>query len=118
MYTQAVQWLKSVQNNDGGWGEDNYSYHDDSTRGQAESSTSFQTAWALLGLLAAGEVNSPEVKNGINYILSHQTQEGLWADPGFTAPGFPKVFYLKYYGYDKFFPLWALARYRNELQKL
>jgi len=118
MYTKAVQWLKSVQNNDGGWGEDNYSYHDDSTRGQAENSTCFQTAWALLGLLAAGEVNSPEVKNGINYILSHQTEEGLWTDPGFTAPGFPKVFYLKYYGYDKFFPLWALARYRNELQKL
>jgi squalene-hopene/tetraprenyl-beta-curcumene cyclase len=118
MYTTAVKWLKSVQNSDGGWGEDNHSYHDDSTRGQAESSTCFQTAWALLGLMAAGEVNSPEVKNGINYILAHQTEEGLWVDSGFTAPGFPKVFYLKYYGYDKFFPLWALARYRNELKKL
>jgi len=118
MYTKAVKWLKSVQNSDGGWGEDNHSYHDDSTRGQAKSSTCFQTAWALLGLMAAGEVNSPEVKNGINYILANQTEEGLWVDPGFTAPGFPKVFYLKYYGYDKFFPLWALARYRNELIKL
>lgn len=118
MYTKAVKWLKSVQNSDGGWGEDNHSYHDDGTRGQAECSSCFQTAWALLGLMAAGEVHSPEVKNGINYILANQTEDGLWVDPGFTAPGFPKVFYLKYYGYDKFFPLWALARYRNELRKL
>ena len=80
-------------------------------------STAFQTAWAVLGLMAAGEVNNAEVKAGIQFILANQQQDGVWNDECFTAPGFPKVFYLKYHGYDKFFPLWALARYRNELSK-
>ena len=117
MYTKAVKWLKSIQCSDGGWGEDNMSYHDDSFRGQFHTSTAFQTAWALLGLMAAGEAQSPEVKTGINYLLRNQQTDGFWNDECFTAPGFPKVFYLKYHGYDKFFPLWALARYRNELNK-
>jgi squalene-hopene/tetraprenyl-beta-curcumene cyclase len=115
MYTKAVQWLKSVQREDGGWGEDNYSYHDKSVGGTYRFSTAFQTAWAVLGLMAAGEANSPEVKAGIDFILHNQQADGVWNDKCFTAPGFPKVFYLKYHGYDKFFPLWALARYRNEL---
>ena len=119
MYRKAVAWLKSVQREDGGWGEDNLSYHDEKAfRGCYHFSTSFQTAWALLGLLAAGEVHSPEVKAGIAYLLASQQADGVWADNCFTAPGFPKVFYLKYHGYDKFFPLWALARYRNELKKV
>ncbi len=117
MYTKAVKWLKSVQRGDGGWGEDNYSFHDATTRGQFYTSTSFQTAWALLALMAAGEVDCPEVKSGIDYLLRNQLDNGIWNDECFTAPGFPKVFYLKYHGYDKFFPLWALARYRNELNK-
>lgn len=118
MYTKAAAWLKSVQREDGGWGEDNLSYHDDQKyRGRYHFSTAFQTAWAVLGLIAAGEVNSPEVKAGIDFILRTQQTDGVWNDPCFTAPGFPKVFYLKYHGYDKFFPLWALARYRNELNK-
>ena len=115
MYTKAVQWLKSVQREDGGWGEDNYSYHDKRVSGSYRFSTAFQTAWAVLGLMAAGEANSPEVKAGIDFILHNQQADGVWNDKCFTAPGFPKVFYLKYHGYDKFFPLWALARYRNEL---
>lgn len=115
LFTKAAQWLKSVQRSDGGWGEDNYSYHDLSYSGQYRFSTAFQTAWAVLGLIAAGEVHSPEVKAGIDFILKHQQADGVWHDKCFTAPGFPKVFYLKYHGYDKFFPLWALARYRNEL---
>ena len=115
MYTKAVKWLKSVQREDGGWGEDNYSYHDKSVSGSYRFSTAFQTAWAVLGLMAAGEANSPEVKAGIDFILHNQQADGVWNDKCFTAPGFPKVFYLKYHGYDKFFPLWALARYRNEL---
>ena len=115
MYTKAVQWLKSVQREDGGWGEDNYSYHDKRVGGSYRFSTAFQTAWAVLGLMAAGEANSPEVKAGIDFILHNQQADGVWNDKCFTAPGFPKVFYLKYHGYDKFFPLWALARYRNEL---
>ena len=117
MYTKAVKWLKSVQREDGGWGEDNYSYHDASVRGSYRFSTAFQTAWAVLGLMAAGEAHSPEVKAGIDFILHNQQADGVWNDKCFTAPGFPKVFYLKYHGYDKFFPLWALARYRNELNK-
>ncbi|PPD51010.1 MAG: squalene--hopene cyclase [Methylobacter sp.] len=117
MYTKAAAYLKSVQRADGGWGEDNFSYHDLSCSGKYRFSTAFQTAWALLGLMAAGEARSPEVKAGIDFILRHQQADGMWNDKCFTAPGFPKVFYLKYHGYDKFFPLWALARYRNELAK-
>ena len=118
MYRKAADWLKSVQRADGGWGEDNLSYHDDQKyRGRYHFSTSFQTAWAILGLIAAGEVESSEVKAGINFLLRTQQVDGVWEDKCFTAPGFPRVFYLKYHGYDKFFPLWALARYRNELTK-
>ena len=117
MYRKAVAWLKSVQREDGGWGEDNLSYHDDKKyRGRYHFSTAFQTAWALLALMAAGETRSPEVKAGVEFLLKTQLSDGRWDDPCFTAPGFPKVFYLKYHGYDKFFPLWALARYRNTIQ--
>jgi len=117
MYTKAVTWLKSIQHDDGGWGEDNQSYHDSSVRGQFHTSTAFQTAWATLALMAAGEYESKEVQAGIEYLLNTQQQDDLWADDCHTAPGFPRVFYLKYHGYDKFFPLWALARYRNEKRK-
>ena len=110
MYSQAVAYLKSKQRADGGWGEDNFTYHDVSVSGTYRNSTCFQTAWALLGLMAANEARSPEVKAGIDFLLRHQQNDGIWHDPGFTAPGFPRVFYLKYHGYDKFFPLWALAR--------
>ncbi len=108
---RAVEWLKQVQRSDGGWGESNDSYGDKSRAGRAEHSTSFQTAWALLGLMAAGEADSPAVQRGVEFLLRTQRPDGLWHDPGFTAPGFPRVFYLKYHGYDKYFPLWALARY-------
>ncbi len=118
LYTKAAEWLKSVQREDGGWGEDNNSYHDDEKfRGKYHFSTAFQTAWAVLGLIAAGEEDCPEVKRGIDFILKSQLADGSWDDKCFTAPGFPRVFYLKYHGYDKFFPLWALARYRNELKQ-
>ncbi len=118
LYTKASSYLKSVQRKDGGWGEDNKSYYDiKKYSGQYHFSTSFQTAWAVLGLMAAGESDSPEVKAGIDFILKQQQADGVWDDKCFTAPGFPKVFFLKYHGYDKFFPLWALARYRNELAK-
>jgi squalene-hopene/tetraprenyl-beta-curcumene cyclase len=110
---RAVHWLKRVQRKDGGWGEDNDSYWDDNLQGQGDASTSYQTAWALLGLMSAGEVQSPEVRKGINYLLRTQKGNGLWKDDWFSAPGFPRVLYLKYGGYDKYFPLWALARYRN-----
>ncbi|SDH65379.1 squalene--hopene cyclase [Nitrosomonas sp. Nm132] len=109
---RAVQWLKSVQRDDGGWGETNDTYLDPERAGQFEQSTSFQTAWALLGLMAAGEVCSDAVQKGIKYLMETQSADGLWYEPWFTAPGFPRVFYLKYHGYSKYFPLWALIRYR------
>jgi squalene-hopene/tetraprenyl-beta-curcumene cyclase len=110
---RAVNWLASKQNADGGWGELNASYHDRKQAGGPAASAPFQTAWALLGLLAAGEVESPLVRNGVRYLQRVQQKSGLWTDPRFTAPGFPRVFYLKYHGYCAYFPLWALAAYRN-----
>jgi len=109
----AVKWLKGTQRADGGWSEDCDTYSHPEKGGNGKESTSFQTAWAVLGLMAAGEVNGLEVFRGVQYLLRKQQQDGLWKDDGFTAPGFPKVFYLKYHGYAKYFPLWALARYRN-----
>jgi squalene-hopene/tetraprenyl-beta-curcumene cyclase len=112
----AVNWLVSVQNEDGGWGESNDSYYPPKHR-RPYPSTAFQTAWALLALLAAGEVKSDAVRRGVDYLLKNQKMDGLWCDASYTAPGFPRVFYLKYHGYAKYFPLWALARYRNLLDQ-
>jgi squalene-hopene/tetraprenyl-beta-curcumene cyclase len=109
---RAVAWLKHTQRPDGGWGESNDSYFDDRTAPAAES-TAFQTAWAMLGLMAAGEARSTAVARGAEYLMRTQQADGLWSDEAFTAPGFPRVFYLKYHGYQKYFPLWALARYRK-----
>lgn len=109
----AVRWLKSVQRFDGGWGESEDSYFEPEKAGQNESSTAFQTAWAMLGLMAAGEGNSSEVRRGADYLMRAVKDNGLWKDDYFTAPGFPRIFHLKYHGYDKYFPLWALARYRK-----
>ena len=110
---RAAVWLKSVQRDDGGWGEGCDTYFDPSKRGQGERSTSFHTAWALLGLMSAGEARSDSVRRGVDFLLRTQRPDGLWSDPDFNAPGFPRVFYLKYHGYDQYFPLLALARYRN-----
>jgi squalene-hopene/tetraprenyl-beta-curcumene cyclase len=110
---RAAEWLKRVQREDGGWGESNDTYADPTAAGRGDRSTSFQTAWAMLGLMAAGEAHSVEVERGAEYLLRTQRSDGLWEDDDFTAPGFPRVFYLKYHGYSKYFPLWALARYRN-----
>lgn len=109
----AVAWLARIQRPDGGWGETNDSYHDPELAGHAVRSTAFQTAWAILALLAAGECDSAVVARGIEFLLRCQDRDGLWTDDEFTAPGFPRVFYLKYHGYAKYFPLWALASYRN-----
>ncbi len=110
---KAVNWLTAIQNADGGWGEDGSSYKLDYRGYEPAPSTASQTAWALLGLMAAGEVAHPAVERGIAYLIRTQQQDGLWDEPRYTATGFPRVFYLRYHGYRKFFPLWALARYRN-----
>ena len=109
---KAVRWLESMQNHDGGWGESNDSYYPPKHR-RPHPSTPFQTAWAVLALLAAGERDSKAVVRGIQYLMRTQHLNGLWDDAHYTAPGFPRVFYLKYHGYARYFPLWALARYRN-----
>jgi squalene-hopene/tetraprenyl-beta-curcumene cyclase len=110
---EAVGWLVKIQNPDGGWGEDGASYKLDYRGYERAPSTASQTAWALLGLMAAGEVDDPAVKHGIDYLARTQGDDGFWNEPHYTATGFPRVFYLRYHGYSKFFPLWALARYRN-----
>jgi squalene-hopene/tetraprenyl-beta-curcumene cyclase len=113
MVRRAADWLKSCQNPDGGFGESCLSYDDPSLAGRG-ASTASQTAWALLGLFAAGEVNSPEAARGVGYLLENQTAEGGWIERHFTGTGFPRVFYLLYHGYSQYFPLWALAAYRRE----
>lgn len=110
---KAVDWLTRIQNEDGGWGEDCDSYELDYAGYRPSPSTASQTAWALIGLMAAGEVDSRAVERGIGWLVANQQGEGLWPQEYYTGGGFPRVFYLRYHGYPKFFPLWALARYRN-----
>jgi squalene-hopene/tetraprenyl-beta-curcumene cyclase len=110
---RAAAWLKTRQHADGGWGEGCDSYWDAGPVPRSNPSTACQTAWALLGLMDSGEVHSPEVRRGVDFLLRRQQPDGVWDDPWFNAPGFPRVFFLKYHGYAKYFPLWALARYRN-----
>ena len=110
---RAVDWLTSIQNDDGGWGEGADSYELDYRAHSHAVSTPSQTAWALLGLMAAGDVGHPAVKRGVDYLLRTQAANGAWPEDRFNATGFPRVFYLHYHGYPTFFPLWALARYRN-----
>ncbi len=107
---RAVAWLKNVQNADGGWGESVHSYDDPHYKGIGESTAS-QTAWALMGLISAGEAHSPEVARGIEYLLRTQTAEGTWEEHLFTGTGFPKVFYLRYHYYCHYWPLMALGMY-------
>jgi squalene-hopene/tetraprenyl-beta-curcumene cyclase len=113
MMRKAVQWLIAIQNADGGWGEDGASYKLDYRGYEAAPSTASQTAWALLGLMAAGEVEHAAVGRGIAHLARNQGIDGLWEESRYTATGFPRVFYLRYHGYRRFFPLWAMARYRN-----
>jgi squalene-hopene/tetraprenyl-beta-curcumene cyclase len=117
MVRKAADWLLSVQNADGGWGEDAASYrldYKEFDKGfDGGPTTASQTAWALLGLMAAGEVENPALARGVEYLMTTQTEKGLWDEQRYTATGFPRVFYLRYHGYSKFFPLWALARFRN-----
>ena len=113
MVRRAVEWMISKQRADGGWGEDGASYWDDKPKGEGPMSTPAQTAWAILGLMAAGEVDHPAVAKGIDHLATTQTADGQWHEDYYSAVGFPRVFYLRYHGYKAFFPQWALARYLN-----
>jgi len=113
MVRRAADWLVAIQNPDGGWGENCDSYRLDYQGYQPHPSGASQTAWALLGLMAAGETDHPAVTRGIAWLTARQGDDGFWAEDHYTGGGFPRVFYLRYHGYSKFFPLWALARYRN-----
>jgi squalene-hopene/tetraprenyl-beta-curcumene cyclase len=110
---RAVDWLKLQQNADGGWGESNDSYALPHTEPVRFPSTPYQTAWAVLGLLAAGEARSDITRRGADFLMRTQQPDGLWSDMSFTAPGFPRVFYLRYHGYCAYFPLWAMSAYRT-----
>ena len=109
---RAVAWLESKQNSDGGWGESGLSYGDPAWSGKGDSTPS-QTAWAIMGLMSAGMADAFSVARGIQYLLRHQTKEGSWEEVRHTGTGFPRVFYLRYHWYCQYFPLWALAMYRN-----
>ena len=110
--SRAVAWLESKQNPDGGWGESCHSYGDPASSGKGDSTPS-QTAWAIMGLMSAGMADAFSVARGVQYLLRQQTKEGSWEEARHTGTGFPRVFYLRYHWYCQYFPLWALAMYRN-----
>jgi squalene-hopene/tetraprenyl-beta-curcumene cyclase len=114
---QGAEWLRMVQNSDGGWGESCGSYDDPATRGIGPSSPS-QTAWAVMGLLAAGDTRSESVQRGILYLLETQRPDGHWDEDQYTGTGFPRVFYLAYHLYRDYFPLIALSTYSREFSAL
>lgn len=117
---QAAAWLVSCQNTDGGWGETCASYDDPKLKGQGPSTAS-QTAWAIMGLLSAGEATSTyadaTIERGVNYLTTTQKMDGTWDEDYFTGTGFPCHFYLKYHLYQQHFPLTALGRYQAMLQQ-
>jgi squalene-hopene/tetraprenyl-beta-curcumene cyclase len=112
----AAEWLRMVQNPDGGWGETCSSYDDANTKGVGPSTAS-QTAWAVMGLLAAHDTRSDCVARGIAYLLRTQNKKGSWDEPCFTGTGFPRVFYLKYHMYRLYFPLLALTTYGKVMER-
>ena len=114
---RAAAWLLQHQNEDGGWGEDGMSYPPrggtrPDPRQHAPSSPS-QTGWAMLALMACGEADREAVQRGAEWLLHRQKPDGDWPEEDYTGTGFPHVFYLRYHGYRRIFPLWALARLRN-----
>jgi squalene-hopene/tetraprenyl-beta-curcumene cyclase len=110
---RAVDFLVAMQNEDGGWGEPAQSYEFARSDGERAPSTASQTAWAVLALMAAGATHHASCTRGIEYLLRTQNEDGFWTEREFTATGFPRVFFLRYHGYARYFPLWALARYRS-----
>jgi squalene-hopene/tetraprenyl-beta-curcumene cyclase len=112
---RAADWFESVQNPDGGWGESIASYEDPRLKGQGPSTPS-QTAWAIMGLVAAGRSSSPAIVRAVDYLTETQLADGTWEEEYWTGTGFPKVFYLRYHYYRLYFPLMALAMWRDALR--
>jgi len=113
---RAVRWLRTVQKADGSFGESLRSYHEPATKGQGDSTAS-QTAWGLIGLLAGSDTSDPAIQKAAAYLIEQQNSDGSWSEDEFTGTGFPCVFYLKYHLYRNSFPLYALARFRNQAQE-
>lgn len=113
---RAVAWLRQVQKADGSFGESLGSYEFPSTKGQGNSTPS-QTAWGLIGLLAGADQNDPAIGKAATYLVQQQNSDGSWSEDDFTGTGFPGVFYLKYHLYKNSFPVYALARYRNQAKR-
>ena len=114
---RTVDWLVEHQNDDGGWGERIEGYYDPEHRGRGRSTAS-QTAWALLGLLAAGMIDHPATHAGVKFLIEAQTTAGGWDEPQFTGTGFPTDFMIRYHIYRDVFPLMALGRYRRTLKEM
>jgi len=112
---RAADWLESVRNSDGGWGESCASY-DGGPPGVGRTTAS-QTAWAMMGLIAAGRADTEAVRGGAEYLLETQLADGLWDEEDWTGTGFPGAYYMKYHMFSKYFPLLALARYRRALER-
>ena len=113
-FERAARWFIEKQNADGGWGEMPHSYDDPMLKGIGPSTPS-QTGWALLALIAAGKADCEAARRGVEYLLKSQREDGGWRDDFWTATGFPKVFYLRYWLYATYFPLWALGEYRDAI---
>jgi squalene-hopene/tetraprenyl-beta-curcumene cyclase len=113
---QAAEWIRMVQNSDGGWGETCDSYDDPNTKGIGPSTPS-QTAWAVMGLLAANDTRSESVARGIAYLLETQKKDGSWDEAWYTGTGFPRVFYLMYHLYRQYFPVIALTTYKKVMEQ-
>jgi squalene-hopene/tetraprenyl-beta-curcumene cyclase len=114
---RACDWLESVQQAGGGWGETCLSYDDPSFKGQGEPTPS-QTAWAVLGLVSAGRASGQAACRGVQYLLDHQRNDGTWVDPTYTGTGFPRVFYLRYHLYPVLFSVMAVARHQAAAGRL
>lgn len=114
MIRRGAAWLASVQNEDGGWGESCDSYYDPGLKGQGPSTAS-QTAWALMGLMCAGDGDSEAVRRGFDYLIRTQRADGTWDEDEFTGTGFPNVFYLRYHLYRHSFPTMALGMHKSSV---